>query len=672
MCGICFIYRHKPVQREDQQTVSEANGPVIQRMVKALIHRGPDAQNHLLRGDVALGHTRLSIVDIQGGAQPMLSVDGRYAIVYNGEIYNFQALRAELEQQGSHFHSQSDTEVILNLYIRDGARCVSRLRGMFAFAIHDSLTGELFVARDRLGIKPLVYHWDGNTLYGASEVKSLFATGEITPQFNAQSLRNFFTYQFNIAPNTLFAGVVELAPGHTMTLAPGVDPQIDCYWDMRFPREGEYDDLSEEQWLGEFDSALQDSVHSHMIGEVPIGSYLSGGVDSATATYWLQQNAEQHVQAFTIRFSNSANDEYPITSAIAAHIGVDLHDLYMDDNHADGFLDVLIESMYSVEQPQRMALDIPLLMLSQLVRKNQYKVVYTGEGSDEVLGGYDCFRQDYIRQWGNAKTSQKERMQYYFGEFGNDFASEHLQMLGRLHESSRQKETISQFGFYPAWYDFWQILEESTEGLFSDDFTQRSAGHQQQMAQLITTLEPNLEGLHPLNQSLYLESKTRLPGWILWRADRLSMANGVEARVPFLDHKLVELAAKLPPNMKLNGMDEKYILRKLMLPKLPEHPVAYKKRGFYTPIREWFFTPENVDRLSPYLSETKVREAGIFNPQTVTQLLEQLVSLPAPETMDEYYRVMKLEWALFSVLTVQILHVLFINKTARCFTDTAS
>lgn len=670
MCGICFVYRQNPLQQQARQAGDASDSAVIARMVKALTHRGPDAQHHLLRGGVALGHTRLSIVDIRGGAQPMLSGDARYAIVYNGEIYNYLALRAELEQQGVLFNSHSDTEVILNLFIRDGASSVSRLRGMFAFAIHDSVTNELFVARDRLGIKPLVYHWDGATLYGASEVKSLFASGEVAPQFNPQSLRNFFTYQFNIAPHTLFAGVVELAPGHTMTLSPGKPLQIECYWDLHFPREGEYEDLSEEQWLGEFDHVLQESVRSHMIGEVPIGSYLSGGVDSATTTYWLQQSAEQDVQAFTIRFSNSANDEYPITSGIADHIGVDLHELYMDDQQTEDYLDVLVEAMYSVEQPQRMALDIPLLMLSKRVSENQFKVVYTGEGADEILGGYDCFRQDYIRQWGNEKGGQEARLRYYLDEFGNDFAHDYLQMLARLHEPAQQQKVVSQFGCYPVWYDFWQVLEEASEGIFSDDFLAHSAGHQEQMEQLITTLKPKLEGLHPLNQSLYLETKTRLPGWILWRADRLAMANGVEARVPFLDHKLVELAAKVPPALKLNGLDEKYILRKLMLPKLPEHPTVYKKRAFYTPIREWFFTPQKADQISRFLSEDKVRGAGIFDPQTVTRLLRELLDLPPPPNGNAYYRAMQQEWVLFSILTVQILHELFINKTARCFTET--
>ncbi|MGD8573026.1 MAG: asparagine synthase (glutamine-hydrolyzing), partial [Gammaproteobacteria bacterium] len=571
------------------------------------------------------------------------------------------------EQQGFGFNTHCDTEVILNLFIRDEALCVTQLRGMFAFAIHDLQTNELFVARDRLGIKPLVYHWDGKTLYGASEVKSLFASGDIAPQFNHQSLRNFFNYQFNLPPHTLFSGIFELQAGHTMTITPGKAPRIEQYWDLQFPREGEYDDLSEDQWLSEFDAALNDSVRSHMIGEVPIGSYLSGGVDSATTTYLLQQYYPQDVQAFTIRFSNQANDEYPIASNIAEHIGVNLHDIYMDDSQAGGFLDVLVNATYAVEQPQRMALDIPLLMLSQLVRQNQFKVVYTGEGADEILGGYDCYRQDYIRQWGNAKQSQDERLAYYLSDFSNDFAPEYLRLLAGLHESAAQQQTISQFGCYPVWYDFWQILQDSTQGLFSAAFVQHSEGHQQQMSQLITSLKPKLQGLHPLNQSLYLETKTRLPGWILWRADRLAMANSVESRVPFLDHVLVELAAQAPPGLKLSGLDEKYILRKLMMPKLPEHPYSFKKRAFYTPIREWFFTEQTAANLDRYLSEAKLLEAGIFNPQTVKQNLEHLLSLPAPNTVPEYYEVMKLEWILFLVLTIQILHELFIKQTAPCF-----
>jgi asparagine synthase (glutamine-hydrolysing) len=480
-------------------------------------------------------------------------------------------------------------------------------------------------------------------------------------------LRGFFNYQFNIPPNTLFSGVLELQAGHTLTISPGKAPHIERYWDLQFPREGEYDDLSEDQWLQEFDTALNDSVRSHMIGEVPIGSYLSGGVDSATTTYLLQQYYPQDVQAFTIRFSNQANDEYPITRSIAEHVGVGLHDIFMDDSQSQDFLDVLVRATYAVEQPQRMALDIPLLMLSQLVRQNHYKVVYTGEGADEILGGYDCYRQDYIRQWGNAKATQEERLDYYLSDFSNDFAPEYLRLLASLHETSVQQQTQTRFGCYPVWYDFWQILQDSTEGLFSETFSQQADGYQQQMSQLITTLKPNMQGLHPLNQSLYLEAKTRLPGWILWRADRLAMANGVEARVPFLDHYLVELAAQVPPGLKLSGLDEKYILRKLMMPKLPEHPNNFKKRAFYTPIREWFFTEQTAGHLQRYLSEAQLLDAGIFNPQTVKHKLEQLLNMPAPKTAAEYYSAMKLEWVLFLVLTIQILHDLFIKKSAPCF-----
>ncbi|WP_455202912.1 asparagine synthase (glutamine-hydrolyzing) [Kaarinaea lacus] len=658
MCGIGFIYdnqaKHNSVAR-------------IKRMVNTLVHRGPDEQNQLLRGRVALGHTRLSIVDVRGGSQPMLSKDGRYAIIYNGEIYNYRQLRKQLQQQQVKFRSQSDTEVILQLYIRDQHHCVDHLRGMFAFAIHDLENDSLFIARDRFGIKPLNYYWDGQTLIGASEIKAIFATDLVEPQFNYASLRNFFTFQCNLPPHTPFQHIYELPAGHTMTIAPDSKPEINQYWDLEFPRDGDYEELSEDQWLQKFDTSLNDAVNSHMIGEVPIGAYLSGGVDSATTTYLLKHYYPEQVQAFTIRFSNEANDEYPITETIANHIGVQLHDLHMHDDREQGFLDTLVDATYCVEQPQRMALDIPLYLLSQLVSQNRYKVVYTGEGADEIFGGYDCYRQDNIRIWGNTKNSQAERLEYYLSEFGNDFAADHLRLLARLHEPQRQQQTIAAYGCYPAWYDFWHLLDNSMDDLFSTDFSEQSANYSEQSSQLFQNIKPKLDELHPLNQSLYIEAKTRLPGWILWRGDRLAMAHGVEARVPFLDHPLVEMTAQLPPWLKLNGLDEKYILRKLMMPHLPEHPYYFKKRAFYTPIREWLFTKNKASALDAYLSESKLKEAGIFNPQTVKQRLQQLIAMDTPSNIDEYHRMMKLEWVLFLVLTIQILHELFIKRQARCF-----
>lgn len=656
MCGICFIYNNNG---------SSQGLDAVQNMVKALYHRGPDQQNSLQLQGCALGHTRLSIVDVKCGAQPLLSADQRYSIVFNGEIYNYESLREQLENAGHSFHTRSDTEVLLQAYMEYGDQCVEKLRGMFAFAIHDKQTQRLFVARDRFGIKPLFYHWHDGQLIAASEIKSIFASKCVEPKFNLHSLQNFFRYQFSVCPYTVFESVLELPPGYTMSIKPGAEPELNQYWDLEFPLEGEHEDYPEEYWIDRFETALNDAVDSHMIGEVPIGAYISGGIDSSTTACLLKEHYPEEVNTFTVKFSNPSADESEITSAIAQHIGVPLHELYMDDERSGGYLDILEKAIYYLEQPQRMAVDIPFFMLSKLVRHNKYKVVYTGEGADEILAGYDCYRQDNIRVWGNNAANEEERLNYYLTEFG-DFAQGHMEMLARLHHPDQQKKIQDRFGFYPVWRDLWHVMDGASEGVFSEDFL-RQCKDNQQTQEMAAELKPKVEGLHPINQSLYMETKTRLPGWILLKGDRLAMANGVEARVPFLDHPLVELAAQLPPELKLNGMDEKYILRKIMMPKLPQHPYQFKKRAFYTPIREWFFREDYADQLNRFLSKAAIDEAGLFNAQRVDSIRDEVIRLPPPTNNEEYHRIMQLEWVLCTVLTIQMLHHMFIKKNAACF-----
>lgn len=656
MCGIAIILHHDGSTPEAWR---------VRAMQAALAHRGPDAANVLLRPAVALAHTRLSIVDINGGVQPMQTVDGQLAITYNGEIYNFRDLRAVLGAHGAAFRTHSDTEVVLNAYREFGAKSVARLRGMFAYAIHDQASGELFLARDRLGIKPLYYYNDARVFVAASEIKALFASGLVSAELDRASIKNYFTYQFSIAPHTPFKQVYELPPAHTLRIAPGRAPRLERYWDVDFPQSGDYESMEEGYWTTRFGAAFQDAVASHATGDVAIGAYLSGGIDSCSVTRLLA-DLQPDVQTFSIGFENADYDESSQYRAIAQSMGVANAELRLQDERPQGYLDDLVQCIYHLEQPQRMAVDVPHYLLSGLVRDHQYKVVYTGDGADEVLAGYDCFRQDYMRLWSNRPLQGFLRRWRYLHRYTRYFARDQMQMLLALHGRNAQRRVIDRFGFYPAWHDFWQITGASRAGIMRED---TAIDGEAQLDTLVAGMQPQLAGRDAINQSLYFEMKTRLPGWILWKSDRLSMAHGVEARVPFLDHPLVELLARMPPRLKLNGLNEKYVLKQCMTPRLPEAPHAYKKRGFYTPISAWFFTPQRMDALQPYLSRAALLKADLFDPGRVEALQRQLQGMPRPADMNAHYRCMQLEWTLFTVLTTQILHQQFVEKAVPRFTE---
>lgn len=652
MCGISLIFHNNGLKPK---------ASAIESMVKAMLHRGPDEQTSDVQGCAALGHARLSIVDIAGGKQPMQSADGRFHIIFNGEIYNYQELREQLVSKGIRFSTHSDTEVILQLFCSEGVDSVNRLRGMFSFIIYDGQEQSVYMFRDRLGIKPLFYHYSNHTLVAASEMKCLFASKIVQAEWDPNTIISHFTYQFSVQQHTIFKGIKQLPAGHFMVLKQNSEPVIREYWDVQFPKEGEYESLDEEYWTERFSQALQDSARCHTIGEVPIGSYLSGGVDSATTTWLLGQNYDKDINSFSVHFNNENLDESQAYKSIAKHLHTENIELPMDDNSETGYVDIMEQALYFLEQPQRMAMDVPFFLLSKLVREHQHKVIYSGEGADEILAGYDCYRQDYMRLWGNEIKDEQLRQLLYFTQFTQNFAPQQVQSL--FHNHNNQKDVIDQFACYPVWYDFWSITDDMLPDLFQADFKQQ---YQDPMLEAAEIMRPHLAGRHRINQSLYIETKTRLPNWILWRSDRMSMAHSVEARVPFLDHPLVELAAAIPPDLKLNGMNEKYLLKKISLPHLPQSPWQYKKRAFYTPIQAWFFRPDILSRLDPYLSTEAINDAGIFNAKKVKEIINLLLNSQACNA-DEYYMLMKWEWITMLVLSMQILHQQFILKKAPCF-----
>jgi len=655
MCGLNIIYKNNRIM-PDRECLS--------RMNEALSHRGPDGDGVYLHQGIGLGHTRLSIVDVDSGQQPMSAQNCSHTIIYNGELYNYKKLRKDLICKGFVFKTNSDTEVVLSLYQFYGESCLQHMRGMFSFAVYEKISGKLFIARDRLGIKPFFYHWTGDTLIAASEIKAIFVSGYVNAKMCKASVINYFTYQFSITPNTPFESIYELAPGHCMTLLPSQEPKIRQYWDLDFPRHDEYENDNEQYWLEAFESSLTDAIKSHTIGDVPIGSYLSGGVDSCTVTELLTRNYSRPVKTFSIGFDDVEHDESLVYHAVANHLGVENCELLFTAKN--DYLTKFKDSLYHLEQPQRMSVDIPHFELSKVVRSQNYKVVCTGDGADEILAGYDCFRQDSMRTASNTMIGRFFRCSRYLKKYTEYFAEDHMRMLLSLHSRKAQRETIDKYGFYPAWYDFWQIPGTQLDALFLEDVVSE-ANPQAQMDAFIQQMLPKIKQRHPLNQSLYFETKSRLPGWILWKSDRLSMAHGVEARVPFMDHHLVELTAKMPPKFKLNGMNEKYILKRLMLDRLPEMPNQYKKRGFYTPIRQWFFTAEQENEISEYFSPVALAETEIFNPFVVISMYKKLKNMQSPTDMNSYYQCMRMEWLLLTVLSVQMLHELFVKKQAACF-----
>jgi len=492
MCGISLIFN------TDLKPVSTTR---IQRMNRAIAHRGPDDTGVFINPGIGLGHVRLSIVDVRNGSQPMHSIDGRYTIVFNGEIYNYQQLRETMIKDGLNFQSNSDTEVVLVLFQQKGPKCLTLLRGMFSFVIYDSLSKSLFIARDRLGIKPLFYHWNGNTIVAGSETKALFASGLVEPKINTESIKAHFKYQFSISPNTMFENIFELPPGNFAELSANGDLKIKEYWDLEFPEDNEYETDDSKYWQDKYEEALHDAAASHLIGEVPIGTYLSGGLDSSTMSYLLKEHYPKSVDSFSIHFDNPQSDESYAYKPVADHLGINNSELTMEDTRADGYFGLLKDCLYSLEQPQRMAVDIPHFLLSDHVHKKNYKVVYTGDGADEILAGYDCYRQDAIRTNGNQQDSEIAREAFYAAEYSQYFSQPYLELLLNLHKPENQKQVKDHVGCYPSWYDFWQVLDELTENLFVDSNPQNE---EPQMETLLSKLKPGIKNRNPLNEQLYL------------------------------------------------------------------------------------------------------------------------------------------------------------------------
>jgi asparagine synthase (glutamine-hydrolysing) len=596
MCGICgVVYSNpaKPVSRE-----------LLTDMTEILIHRGPDSHGMHIGPGVGLGVRRLSIIDLKNGDQPISNEDGSVTVICNGEIYNFKELQRHLLSRGHTFQTGSDVEVIVHLYEEYGPDCVNQLRGMFAFALWDSRCRQLMVARDRLGIKPLFYAQQDDGLLFASELKSILMNGRVLREINLHALDQLFTFGFVLAPYTLLNNINRLLPGHYLIYKDG-NLSFHQYWDLHFPTSRDYTDKTTEEWASLLKAKLRETVDIHLRSDVPVGALLSAGLDSSAIVSLMSRN-NHSVQTFSLTFENRKYDEFHTQKTLK-----DFPDFHISNQQilcGSADFELLSKAVWHCEDPFTTGLEIPQMILSKSASEN-VKVVLTGEGSDEIFGGYSWFRTDKL-------VKPLTILPIGLRKFVCDIpavqkkwriASRLLPALPELNLDRYQRcigSSIPNFDFHT----------------FSPEVF-ASMGNQKTEAKQFLNLPDEFYTWHRFAQLQYFEIKVRLPNYVTRHLDSASMAYSLETRVPFLDHELVEFSAQIPPSLKMKGIKEKYILRRAMREDLPKEIVNRKKRGLAAPFQQWV---KNLpDFASDMLSEKSIREKGWFDPANVGRMIHQ-------------------------------------------------
>lgn len=613
MCGIFVVLEKRPGQ---------LSADAFQQGLRAIAHRGPDDERIVRLEQVSLGFRRLSIVDESGGAQPLTNEERNVWLLCNGEIYNHVQLRRDLEQRGHKFATGSDAEVILHLYEEDPQHFVTKLDGMFAFVLFDGRCKRLVWARDRLGIKPLVCFENANFLALASEAKAFFAAGLAVPSFDSRSIADFFTFNYVPGDRTLFENIIHVTPAtlNRYEVANSGAVSRSTYWRPEFPpAENKIPSLG--LYSQGLRSVFNASVRSHLMADKPVGTYLSGGIDSTVTSVTMQKLvAPQVTESFSIRFRDSAYDESPFFLKTIEQFGFKAHFYEAQEQTMSDFAKVL----YFGEQPQGYLLDHPLMCLAGVVRASGMKVVLSGEGSDELFGGYIQFVLNQIRRALDLPAVAPFRdillrkvLNYYCG------VDQDAQALYYNAYTQGVDSVVGQFGTYPAWYPVWRMQRERSRGLLAET-SYDPIGPEGAMCELSAPLRAEYAGIDDFNKSLYLEMRSRLPNYILHRSDRNSMANSVELRVPFLSNQMIDFSLTVPPLLKMFGVREKYILRKTFANILPKHILKRQKFGYSAPVSKfWDSSREQVEDL---ISAPKLKAAGHFNVEAVLRLKDDVLS----------------------------------------------
>jgi asparagine synthase (glutamine-hydrolysing) len=609
MCGICGIYNldMKPLDNPD----------LIDRMSAQIRHRGPDSQGKFERPYLALAIRRLSIIDLQTGDQPLSNETGEVNLVFNGEIYNYREIRKRLLDRGHRFKSQSDGEVIAHLYEDMGADFVRELNGMFAIALWDQRARRLVLARDRAGEKPL-YYWQRNgTLIFGSEIKTLLEYPEISRRLDTEALSQYFFYGYFPSPRSVYADIRKLPAAHVMVIE-GHEMRTQCYWSLRdYQRPPELGNLSpkqEEVACEELREKLRDAATSRLVSDVPLGVFLSGGIDSSTVVATMSELSPGNVNSFSVSFPQRSFDEGEYAAYVARHFKTKHHVLTVDDK---SMRDALMTLTNHLDEPMADPAIIPTYLLSCFARQH-IKVALSGEGSDELFGGYPTYlgaraAEYYLKLPTILRRQVFDRLRELL-PVSSDAVPIGLflqRFLTHVEKSPAER--------HQTWFGMFSPAE--LDKLISTSWT----GPRPPSSVIFNPLPPILEGTRfdeVLAEMLYLDFRMYLEDNLLVKVDRASMACSLEMRTPFLDHRLIEFAAGLPTNLKMRGFKSKYILKKAVEKWLPHKIVYRQKRGFTVPIASWLRN-ELRTLVADSLAEEKVKRQGLFNVTYVQQLIRE-------------------------------------------------
>lgn len=638
MCGIAGIVDFK--YKDDRK-------PIIEKMLSVMGYRGPDESGIYNSSFATIGNLRLSIVDIHGGQQPLSDQSGRYWIVFNGEIFNYPELRNELTKKGFLFKTLSDTEVLVQLYAHYGRKCLGMLNGQFAFAIWDKKNEELFLARDRVGIRPLFYTTVNGDFSFASEIKSLFEQDDIIPELNLESLAQIFTFWASVTPNTAFKNIFELSPGEFMVYnRKGLVKEK--YWELNFDNCNS--DLSLQSAKVQFNEIFSDAVRIRLRADVEVAAYLSGGLDSSTTVAYINNIEPSVLNTFSVGFEEVDFDESSYQNEAVKYFNTSHKSIVCSSTDiAEAFPRVI----WHIETPVMRTAPVPMYLLSKLVRENGIKVVITGEGADEILAGYNIFKETKIRNfWANQpnstirplllkklypylpqmKSANPAILKMFFGYKLNDVKNPFYSHLLRWNNSNHIMKHLS--------------------GKFKEQIRDYSP-----FEELEAKLPPNFNTWDSLSKSQWLETTMFMSGYLLSsQGDRISLANSVEGRYPFLDYRLIEFCAALPPRLKLNGLNEKFLLKQLMFNRIPTNIAKRFKQAYRAPVKSVFLSDNPLEYIDIMLSEKFINQVGIFDSVSIDSVLTRIKKSGISSEVDNML--------ITFVISTHLLYDQYINKNS--------